>query len=413
MKTKFLAVLVIMISLAFSQANAQTNTDEAFIYGKVITIDGDEYVGPIRWGTEEVFWFDFFNATKPRNEFVQYLSRQEIEDLRETSKHWAERWIERLVSVNGWDDSYNHTFACQFGDIKVIEVRGRNRVNLELKDGQVIRLDDGSNDVGARIRILDEEYGSVEVKWDRLDRVEFYPTPENLSRKFGDPIFGTVHTRYGEISGFIQWDHDERLLSDKLDGDTRHDDYSIPFEDIRSMEKYGRGVLLITKSGDELELHSSNDVNRENRGIIVNTAGMGRVDIPWKEFEKIVFSNPNDGDVVGYDDFNAPESLSGTVHTVDGNSYSGLIIYDLDESINIEILNGEKDDIEYLIPFRSIKKVIPKNYYYSQISLRDGDLLLLGKSQDVTDSNTGVLVFESENNYKYIPWAEIEEIVFK
>ncbi|MCP4553364.1 MAG: hypothetical protein GY834_15280, partial [Bacteroidetes bacterium] len=135
MKTKFLAVLIILISLAFNQAHTQVNTDEAFIYGKVITIDGDEYVGPIRWGTEEVFWFDLFNATKPRNEYIQYLSRQEIKDMREDSQHWVERWVERFVSANNRDNSFTHTFVCQFGDIKAIEVRGRNRVNLELKDG--------------------------------------------------------------------------------------------------------------------------------------------------------------------------------------------------------------------------------------------------------------------------------------
>ncbi|MCP4551624.1 MAG: cell division protein FtsQ, partial [Bacteroidetes bacterium] len=324
-----------------------------------------------------------------------------------------ERWVERFVSANNRDNSFTHTFVCQFGDIKAIEVRGRNRVNLELKDGQVIRLDDGSNDVGARLKILDQDLGEVEFKWDRLDRVEFYPTPENLIRKFGDPIYGTVQTRYGEITGFIQWDHDERLLSDKLDGDTRHEDYSIPFDQIKSIEKYGRGVLLISKLEEKLELHNSNDVNRENRGIIVNMPGMGRVDVPWKEFEKIVFSDPTIEDVYAYDDFEEPESLSGTVSMVDGSSASGIIVYDLDETLDIEILNGEKDDIEYLIPFKTIKRIIPKNYYYSQISLRNGDLLLLGKSQDVTDFNTGILVFESENNYKYIPWTEIEEIEFK
>ncbi len=413
MRTKILTITLLLLTFMAADAYSQIDTDDLFIYGKVTTIDGDQYTGMIRWGTEEVFWFDYFNATKPRNEYIQYLSRREMSELRETSQHWAERWVERVFSIDDGYNSFTHTFACQFGDLRSIEVRSRNRVNVILKDGQVIRMDDGSNDVGAKIRVLDEELGRVEVRWERLDRVDFMEVPNNVREKFGEPIFGTVQTRYGEITGYIQWDHDERLAEDKLDGDTRHDDYSIPFRNIKSMEKYGRGVLLFTKSGKELELHSSNDVNRENRGIIVNTIGMGRVDIPWREFEKITFSDPTSDDIIGYDDFKDPQQLSGTVRLVDGSSYSGLIVYDLDETIDIEMLNGEKDDVEYLLPFYTIKKISPKNYFYTQITLRDGEMLLLGKSQDVSDQNTGVIVFESEDNYNYISWEDIEEIEFK
>ncbi|PKP34857.1 MAG: hypothetical protein CVU00_05125 [Bacteroidetes bacterium HGW-Bacteroidetes-17] len=414
MKTKILATTLLLISFFAIKAYSQVNTDELFIYGKVTTIDGDQYVGQIRWGTEEVFWFDFFNATKPVNENLEFLSRSEMNDLRETSEHWAERWVERVFSVNdGSFNTFTHTFACQFGDLKSIEVRSRNRVNVILKDDQVIRLDDGSNDIGATIRILDEELGKVEVKWDRLDRVDFMVTPQNLRDKFGEPIFGKVQTRYGEITGYIQWDHDERLSVDKLDGETRRDNYSIPFENIQTIEKYGSGVLLKTKSGKELELEGSNDVNRENRGIIVNTLGMGRVDIPWSEFEKLSLSDPTKADLVGYNDFKGPNKLAGTVCLANGTSYSGLIVYDLDESIDIEMLNGEKDDIQYLLPFRTIQKISPKNYYYTQVTLKDGDMLLLGKTQDVSDQNTGILVFESDSKYHYVPWRDVEEIVFK
>jgi hypothetical protein len=116
---------------------------------------------------------------------------------------------------------------------------------------------------------------------------------------------------------------------------------------------------------------------------------------------------------VGYNDFKGPNKLAGTVCLANGTSYSGLIVYDLDESIDIEMLNGEKDDIQYLLPFRTIQKISPKNYYYTQVTLKDGDMLLLGKTQDVSDQNTGILVFESDSKYHYVPWRDVEEIVFK
>ena len=161
MRTKILAITLLLVTFFAVDAYSQVDTDELFIYGKVTTIDGDQYTGMIRWGTEEVFWFDYFNATKPRNEYIQYLSRREMGELRETSQHWAERWVERVLSIDEGYNSFSHTFACQFGDLKSIEVRSRNRVNVILKDGQVIRMDDGSNDVGAKIRVLDEEIVSV------------------------------------------------------------------------------------------------------------------------------------------------------------------------------------------------------------------------------------------------------------
>lgn len=412
MKTKFLAALITVFVIGLiASAPVKAQNTEGFIYGKVYTVGGDTYEGQIRWGTEEAYWFDFFNATKPKNKYLGYLSREEMDDLERYSNNWAERWAERVFSFSE-SSRFGHTFVCQFGDIKSITVRGRNRVMLELRNGKEIRLDDGSNDVGARIRVLDSELGEVTIKWDRLDKVEFMDTPKNLRTRMGEPIYGTVYTREGKITGYIQWDHDERLSTDKLDGDTRDDDLSIPFESIRSIEKSGRGVELVTKSGKELYLWGSNDVNRENRGIIVNTPGMGRLDIPWREFDKVVFIDKQ-VDMPIYKDFEKVSSLSGTVTEVNGSSYTGKIVFDLDETYNIEMLNGENDNIEYFIPFRAVKNIKPKNYSFSEVVLRDGQTLLLGDSQDLSDKNHGILVFESEDNYKYIPWDRVEEIEFK
>lgn len=114
-----------------------------------------------------------------------------------------------------------------------------------------------------------------------------------------------------------------------------------------------------------------------------------------------------------YEDFAITNSISGTVIMNDGSSYTGKIVFDLDETYDFEMLNGEKDGIEYFIPFREVKQIKPKNYYFSEVVLKDGQTLLIGDSQDLSDKNYGILVFESEENYKYIPWDKVEEIVFK
>ncbi len=414
MKAKILSTLLVLcIVLVIYPREIQSRTTEGFIYGKVYTISGESFEGQIRWGKEEAYWFDFFNATKEENSFLRYLDRDEIDDLEKRNDEWGGRWARNWFNFSNRDGEFNHTFVCQFGDIKSLTVRSRNRVEMELKNGQTLRLDDGSNDVGARLRVMDAELGEVQIKWDRLDKVEFMDTPKDLDARFGDPIYGTVKTQRGDVTGFIQWDHDERLGSDELDGENRDDDFSIPFRNIVSIEKGGRGVDIVTKRGREIYLWGSNDVNSDNRGIIVNTPGEGRVDIPWREFESLEFTEIPKNTMPSYSDFVKPKSLSGTVTTVNGKSYSGKIIFDLDEELDIEIIQGESDNIEYLIPFRAVKRIRPKNYHYSELELRNGDKLVLGDSQDVSDKNYGILVFQDEDNYKYIAWEDLEEIVFK
>ena len=137
------------------------------------------------------------------------------------------------------------------------------------------------------------------------------------------------------------------------------------------------------------------------------------MEIEWDEFDKVVFDNNAKYFGVAYDEFPEPLPLAGTVTTIDDESISGMIVFDLDEAFDYEILQGEYNDVEFSIPFRNIKKIIPKNYNYSKIELRNGQKLLLGDSHDVTDSNQGALIFIDNENQVYVPWENIEEINFR
>jgi hypothetical protein len=65
------------------------------------------------------------------------------------------------------------------------------------------------------------------------------------------------------------------------------------------------------------------------------------------------------------------------------------------------------------IHYRYIKNIIPKNYAYSMVILRNGMNLLLGESRDVSEENDGVLVFTSKDAKPvYIRWSKIDEIIF-
>ncbi len=394
--------------------------DQGFLYGKVTTIDGDSYEGPLRWGKEEAYWTDMFNASKDENENIDYLSR---EDMRALERYYYENrdrdWEDRLGRWFGgsWgyrygDRDYVHQFSCQFGEIKSLRLSGRSWVDVELQNGDKFEVKgDGYNDVGTDVKIQDKEIGEVKLKWSRIDKVEFMDTPNKLDRKFGEPLYGTVETYGGSFTGYIQWDHDERVDTDKLDGDTSDGDVSIEFGKIGSIERTGSRSLIVLKSGREMELRGSNDVNPENRGVIVTNDTYGRVDIPWREFKKVTFTKGGEK-MKAYKDFRSQKELTGIVKTQDGTTYSGRIIYDLDEAYDYEVLQGKDDDIEYIIPFRNVKRITPRNYDSSKVELRSGDLLTLGDAQDVSDRNTGILVFQGKENPKYLLWDDIDEVTF-
>lgn len=399
--------IVIMCVTGAYQAAAQS--DQCFIYGRVTTISDNEYVGAIRWNDEEVYWSDFFNSEKGENQFIHDLSPSQREELNRSATS---------ISILGFTIRTNgaaniHTFACQFGDIASIEIRGRDLIELELKNGEIFELSGGSNDVGSPIRILDHELGELEIKWGRIDRIEFLPTPRNLEMRFGSPLYGTVETKSGAFTGLIQWDHDERLSDDNLDGETDDGDISIPFKKIISVAKKRNGCLVTVSSGRELYLTNSNDVNAENRGIIVTVAGMGRVDIPWREFRTLTLDPEPETVSCRYGDFSDPAPLSGEVTTKEDASLRGRLVYDLDEYMNIEMLDGEDSDLVYQIPFRNIELIRPKNYNYSLVKLKNGRELLLGESQDVTDKNDGILIVNGNNSRTYVPWEKIDTITFR
>ena len=407
--SKILTSILLLTGVTYNAA-AQ---DEGFIYGKLTTIDGESYTGQIRWGKEEAYWADHFNGTKEDNDTYKYLTRDDRDRLRDRDRG-RDRWSRNGINWN-WSSSRSydvtHEFRCSFGDIAKLEIRRQSEVQLTLRNGEKIYVEDGSNDFGTEVVIMDNELGKTSFRWSRIEVIEFMDTPKTLQSKLGDPLYGTVKTYGGEFTGFIQWDHDERISTDILDGESRDGNIDVEFGNIKSIERDRSGSTVITKSGRELYLRGTNDVNSGNRGIIVNT-DFGRVDIPWKEFKIVEFSDAASSGT-NYASFANPKKVSGTVLTTKGESISGTIIYDLDEEFDFEMIQGSDDDIEYFIPMKYISKIVPKNYDNSTIILKSGKEIMLGDSRDVSEDNDGVIVLTgSGNDSKYIFWSDVKEITF-
>jgi hypothetical protein len=400
-KNSFLIILLLSLLTAWKPVESADN--QGYIYGTITTRDGNTYTGTMRWGRQEVFWDDLFNATKESNPWAHYVSRdREERDGRYKLKVFG------ISIYNSFAGA--HVFICRFGDIRTIKNGRRGKATIMMKNGSEYDVESGG-DIDVKIRVLDENLGKFYVKWDNIKTIEFKPTPRS-ARTEGYRLKGTLKTFEKDFKGFIMWDAEECLSTDILDGQTDDGDMEIEFGNIRSIKRLSSRACKVTlKDGRSFRLSGTNDVNDDNRGIYVQDDRFGKIEVQWDEFREVIYED-EDGSGMAYTDFKPAKKIRGSVTTVDGEVVKGDIVFDLDESEDFEILNGKLDDMEFNIPFAMVKSITPRGGRSSVVELKNGEKLRLEDAQDVTDSNDGVLVF-SGNEHQYIPWEDIETIVFK
>jgi len=237
-------------------------------------------------------------------------------------------------------------------------------------------------------------------------------TPKKAKTE-GYRLKGKIKTVDMEFSGFIMWDAEECLSTDVLDGDSDNGDMEIVFENIRGIKRNGRRASIVTlKDGRKFTLHGSNDVNSENRGIFVQDERFGKIEIQWDEFEELTYDDSQESGN-DYDSYKPREHFAGTVKTLDGKKYEGIIVYDLDESEGYEILNGKIDNMEFYIPFSDVKSIQPKGRHSSVVKFRNGLELRLEDSQDVDYNHDGLLIFPEKGKRVYIEWEDVDILEFE
>jgi len=394
---------LVAVALGLTFAGPVLASDVGYIYGRVETDNGQKYVGQLRWGDEESFWDDLFNANKAENDNLADLDPRVVDDIKD--RHW-----------HGWDvfggnePDLTHVFAIRFGDLKRLEVHSRGNVVAEFRNGEELQLKGGSNDVGAVVTVMGKQ-GKREIPWDRIRTIEFMDTPAALGYKLGEPIYGTVKSGRYDFTGRIQWDNDETLTTDKLDGETSDGNAHLEFGEIASIRKHKSGALVTLRSGDEMYLRGTNDVNSKNRGIVVIVPRLGSVKIGWDDFDEVTFSGaPTSGR--SYADYSNGRPLLGTVVTK-GNRLDGQLVFDLDESRDFELLQGKNGSTEYLIPFREIASIKPEGKWRSVVQLKMGLTIELEDSEDVNRDNDGLLVFAGGQKPAYVEWRDVTEVRFR
>ena len=250
----------------FSAVPADASAESPRLFGTVEDQGGRRFTGYISWDLDEIFESDI---------------------------------------LDGYDDD-GHDQEIPFREIRSIEGR-RREVTVTLKSGETVVLS-GTNDVNRSnrgVQISDPDLGMVEVEWDefRILRLREAPPPvEYGAFDGGHLLLGTLTTQSGEeITGRIRWDADEEWSWEFLNGRSDEVKFTIEFgkiDRIRRGEALGATVTLV--DGRAFELDDSNDVDWDNKGILMlvdaNDAselernGTWRF-VAWDEFLEVRFDH--------------------------------------------------------------------------------------------------------------------------
>lgn len=406
-KTLPIVFLLGLGGLSASTAAAPERDARGFLYGRVTTRGDSVYEGRLRWDKEEAFWGDSFNSTKEDLPYFKYVPRKERRQSIEV--------FGIPIGISRGIDNEGRQLVLRFGDLRRIEVGRGDDATVILKSGTRYEVSGGSNDLekDTEINVWDRAAGEIRVRWKEIRTIDFLPVPADLTVE-DFRLHGTVQTDDGSFRGFIQWDQDECLSSDELDGETRDGEVSLKMGEIRSIERRNGDSSKVTlRDGRTLVLEDSNDVDSSNRGIYVQDGRFGRVLVDWDAFRRVDFDPPGDSGPA-YTDFQPGRPLVGKVTTDQGKTYRGRLIYDADEMETVEFLDGQKRDVEYSIPFARVAFIIPERTDSSRVVYKDGREVKLEDSVDVGRDNAGVLVFEKgQEEPRYIPWEDVRRIDFE
>lgn len=394
-------------------------TSPGFLYGRVTTTEGATYQGRLRWGrSEEAFWSDVFNGVKRQNPWLALVPPAQMPKERYPVEFLGITLTHRERPISG-----RRPLVARFGDLARIEARGRE-VQVTLKSGTVFDLDRlEASDFDDDLRVWDEKRGVVDLNSLRIRTIELLATPPQPGA-LPYRLHGTVHTRRGDFTGFIQWNRDAGVGSDKLAGYTAGGELSPRLDTLRSIARRSRDSSWVTlRDGREIELSDTPDVGHNNRGIYVDDPRYGRVLISWDAFERADF-NPGTSQTPedtgpAYGDFPPGRPLTGTVTTRAGRQLTGRLVYDLDESETTETLDvPSQEGVDYTLPFSLITSIVRPGVEgpgarQARVTLQNGEELRFEPTGDLGEGNGGLLIFTEGNQQpEYVPWADVERIDF-
>jgi len=397
-------------TITTSTGPAASEDHESFLYGRLTTNDGVTYEGRLRWGgDEEAFWGDYFNGFKAKNPWVAHVPPEQLKESRPLEIFGFE--------IAHWESQIDlrRPFMARFGDIARIEANGRD-LRVTLKSGTAFHLDRyAADDLADGIRVWDDRRGVVDFDEGRIRSIELLDS--GWLGTVPARLHGTVRTRQGDFTGFVQWDGKECLGPDELDGRTAAGELSLRFDTMRSIARNSRDSALVKLlDGREIVLSDTREVGHENRGIYVDDRRYGRVLVSWDAFERVDFTPGGSGPA--YADFPPGRPLTGTVTARAGRRLTGRLVYDLDESETTETLDAPLQGVNYNIPFGLISSIVSadreeRGTQRALVTLHSGEELQLERTGDLGEGNAGMLIFvDGRERPEYVRWTDVEQVDF-
>ena len=398
-------------------AEKEEEAHQSFLYGRIDTIDGVGYEGRLRWGgDEEAFWGNYFNGARKDNPWAAYVPPERLPK----ESHPIEIFGIEIANPER-PANLGRLFMARFGDLARIEAHGRD-VQVTLKSVTVFDLDRFSaSDFDDGVRVWTGSRGVVDLDSLRISAIEFLPPPR-LGAAPGR-LQGTVRTRQGDFTGFIQWDREECVGSDELDGHTAGGKLSLRFDTIHSIARRSLdsshdsshdSSLVTLLDGREIVLSGTREVGQGNRGVYVDDPRFGRVLVSWNACERVVFSPGGSGPAYG--DFPPGGPLTGRVTTRAGRRLAGRLVYDLDESEVTETLDAPSQGVNYTIPFGLVASIVlpgpeERGAQRARVTLHSGEEVQLECAGDLGAGNAGMLIFiDGRQRPEYVPWADVEQV---
>jgi hypothetical protein len=200
----------------------------------------------------------------------------------------------------------------------------------------------------------------------------------------------------------ISWDED--------DGEPRTTAAAVRFGHLRSLHVLDdRTARLVLLSGEEVEWSGdgSTDVGRGFRGLVVEDAERGEVELRWRDLDRVDFMAAPAG---------APSPgaarLHGTLRTRAGIELRGHVAWDMDETLTTDILDGEHEGRDLELDFGSIAVIEWEGRDASRVTLTSGEELVLTGSNDVDSDNRGIEISDPALGRAIVTWDDFESLVF-
>ncbi len=396
-------------STASTPSTAVAEAHPSFLYGRITLTDGATYEGRLRFGQhQEAFWGDYFNGFKQQNPWATHVPPERLRKEPHPIKIFGITIAKREEQID-----LVRPFMARLGDITRIELLGRN-VRVTLKSGTVFDSDwYSSNDLDDGVRVWDSSRGVLDFGPRRVRAIEFLPAaPAGVVPQ---QLHGTVRTRQGDFTGFVQWNRNKGVGTDELSGRSANGNLSLRFDTLRSIARHSSDSSLVTLlDGREIILSGSREVGKENLGIYVDDRRYGRVLISWDAFERLDFTPGGSGPAYG--DFPPGQPLTGSVTTRDGRHLAGRLVYDLDESETTETLDAPSQGVDYTILFGLIASIVlpgseERVTQHAKVTLHNGEEMQLDCRGDLGEGNPGLLIFgEGSQSPEYVPWTDVERV---